>query len=390
MAAAAGYSDASYKAPRGCVPTNPHKRRLLFFGLPIGLILVAAIAIGAAVSASQDKQNKTTAGGSSRTTSQGTQTTTSAGSTTTTAAPTNNFGVAGSGADGSMVQMADGGNFTYYNSFGGTWAVDPADPYSVSNRVLWQGQALNHRSRAERNNGHLACWRSGLGAKITLGGALTKNLDYRCQADDQCEPRRLARHRAVHRVLPVREVPTHHPRCRRRIHPMPSYGLRPPHHDGESLQEFHRQPLSIYTRLCANSQTEVDFADIAAAGLNWVRIPLGFWAIETNEDEPYLGKVSWNYFVKAIGWARKYGLRILLDFHALPGSQNGWNHSGRAGSVNWMYGVMGLVNAQRHLEQIRSLTEFISQPGIKEVVPMMSLVNEVQASIVGEEVLSKL
>jgi hypothetical protein len=25
------------------------------------------------------------------------------------------------------------------------------------------------------------------------------------------------------------------------------------------------------------------------------------------------------YFVKAIGWARKYGLRILLDFHALPG-----------------------------------------------------------------------
>jgi len=35
-----------------------------------------------------------------------------------------------------------------------------------------------------------------------------------------------------------------------------------------------------------------------------------------------------------------------------------------------MYGVMGIANAQRHLEQIRSMTEFISQPGIKEVVPM--------------------
>jgi hypothetical protein len=35
-----------------------------------------------------------------------------------------------------------------------------------------------------------------------------------------------------------------------------------------------------------------------------------------------------------------------------------------------MYGVMGIANAQRHLEQLRSLTEFISQPGIKEVVPM--------------------
>jgi hypothetical protein len=53
-----------------------------------------------------------------------------------------------------------------------------------------------------------------------------------------------------------------------------------------------------------------------------------------------------------------------------PGSQNGWNHSGKAGVVNWMYGVMGLANAERHLEQIRSLTEFLSQDGIKQVVPM--------------------
>lgn len=77
-----------------------------------------------------------------------------------------------------------------------------------------------------------------------------------------------------------------------------------------------------------------------------------------------------SYFTRAIGWARKYGLRILLDFHALPGSQNGWNHSGRGiGIVNWMYGVMGLTNARRSLEQIRSMVEFISQEGIKEVVP---------------------
>lgn len=35
-----------------------------------------------------------------------------------------------------------------------------------------------------------------------------------------------------------------------------------------------------------------------------------------------------------------------------------------------MYGVMGLANGERHLEQIRSLVEFISQDGIKQVVPM--------------------
>lgn len=40
-------------------------------------------------------------------------------------------------------------------------------------------------------------------------------------------------------------------------------------------------------------QTEQDFAQIAAAGLNFVRIPIGYWAIETRDNEPFLAKVSW-------------------------------------------------------------------------------------------------
>lgn len=62
--------------------------------------------------------------------------------------------------------------------------------------------------------------------------------------------------------------------------------------------------------------TEEDFAMIAAAGLNWVRMPFGFWAIETYSDEPYLEGVAWEYIQRAIGWARKYGIRINLDLHA--------------------------------------------------------------------------
>lgn len=53
------------------------------------------------------------------------------------------------------------------------------------------------------------------------------------------------------------------------------------------------------------------------------------------------------------------------------GSQNGWNHSGRGiGIVNWMYGVMGITNAQRSLEILRTMVEYISQDGIKQVVPV--------------------
>ncbi|GAA95847.1 glycoside hydrolase family 5 protein [Mixia osmundae IAM 14324] len=122
--------------------------------------------------------------------------------------------------------------------------------------------------------------------------------------------------------------------------------------------------------------TEQDFADIAAAGLNWIRIPLPFWAIEVQGEEPFIEGVSWLYFLKAISWARKYGLRINLDFHTMPGSQNGWNHSGKYGQIGFLKGVMGISNAQRALNYVRTLTEFISQPAYASVIPMFSYLNE--------------
>lgn len=55
-----------------------------------------------------------------------------------------------------------------------------------------------------------------------------------------------------------------------------------------------------------------------------------------------------------------------------------------------MRGFMGVVNAQRSLEYLRSFVEYISQDGIKEVVPMIGIVNEVQTTVVGEEAMGTL
>jgi hypothetical protein len=35
-----------------------------------------------------------------------------------------------------------------------------------------------------------------------------------------------------------------------------------------------------------------------------------------------------------------------------------------------MYGVMGITNAQRSLEILRTMVEYISQDGVKQVVPV--------------------
>lgn len=122
--------------------------------------------------------------------------------------------------------------------------------------------------------------------------------------------------------------------------------------------------------------TEYDFMMIAAAGLNWVRLPIGYWSVSTWPGEPFLQGVSWEYFLKAIQWARKYGLRIELDLHAVPGSQNGYNHGGRLGVFNFLNSPSGLVSAQRTLDIIRVITEFIAQPEISNVVPIFGILNE--------------
>ncbi|KAI9792134.1 MAG: hypothetical protein M1833_001248 [Piccolia ochrophora] len=122
--------------------------------------------------------------------------------------------------------------------------------------------------------------------------------------------------------------------------------------------------------------TEQTFADIAAAGLDHVRIPYSYWAVTTYPGDPYVPRVSWRYLLRGIEWARKHGLRVNLDLHAAPGSQNGWNHSGRLGVAAWLNGTDGDLNGQRTLDVHKQLSEFFAQPRYKNVVTIYGILNE--------------
>jgi glucan 1,3-beta-glucosidase len=65
--------------------------------------------------------------------------------------------------------------------------------------------------------------------------------------------------------------------------------------------------------------------------------------------------------------------------------RQGYNHSGKSGSVNFLNGVMGLANAERALNYIRIIAEFISQPEWQPVVPAFSIMNEPLISTIGED-----
>lgn len=122
--------------------------------------------------------------------------------------------------------------------------------------------------------------------------------------------------------------------------------------------------------------TEDDFRKIARMGFNHVRIPTGHWAIETKEDEPYVPKVSWQYLLRGVQWARKYGLRVMIELHTAPGSQNGWNHSGRKGEIHWLNGTHGEENANRTMRIVESMVKFFDKPAWRDVAPIFGVLNE--------------
>ncbi|KAF8651973.1 hypothetical protein AX16_004616 [Volvariella volvacea WC 439] len=247
-----------------------------------------------------------------------------------------------SGGNGSTVTMDDGSTFVYINEFGGEWADDPASPFAAG------GRAQSWSPRV--GGGEEWDWSANIARGVNLGGWLVTE-PFICPE-------------LYERYINQNATPI-----------LDEWSLSVAM--GENLATEMEEHYKTFI-------TERDFADIAAAGLNWVRIPIGFWAIETINDEPFLVGTSWTYFLKAIQWARKYGLRIYLDLHALPGSQNGWNHSGKSGSVNFMHGVMGLANAQRTLTYLRIITQFVSQEQYRDVVPVVGIVNEILWDTVGE------
>ncbi|XP_009601573.1 probable glucan 1,3-beta-glucosidase A isoform X2 [Nicotiana tomentosiformis] len=81
---------------------------------------------------------------------------------------------------------------------------------------------------------------------------------------------------------------------------------------------------------------EEDFKFIASNGLNAVRIPVGWWiASDPTPPKPYVGG-SLHALDNAFFWAKKYGLKVIIDLHAAPGSQNPWEHSAnRDGTIEW-------------------------------------------------------
>ncbi|EDK43323.1 glucan 1,3-beta-glucosidase precursor [Lodderomyces elongisporus NRRL YB-4239] len=117
--------------------------------------------------------------------------------------------------------------------------------------------------------------------------------------------------------------------------------------------------------------TEDDFQQISYLGINMVRIPIGYWAFQLLDNDPYVqGQVE--YLDKALEWARTHGLKVWVDLHGAPGSQNGFDNSGLRDHYEWQNGN----NVQVTLDVLNTIFQKYGGDEYADVVSGIELINE--------------
>ncbi|GAA5995847.1 hypothetical protein JCM5350_008203 [Sporobolomyces pararoseus] len=143
-----------------------------------------------------------------------------------------------------------------------------------------------------------------------------------------------------------------------------------------------KEALKRLTKHWQTWYTEADIAEIASYGLNHIRIPIGYWAFETKPGEPYVsGQLP--YLYKAIRWAQKHKLKVMVDIHGAPGSQNGFDNSGRRGAVTWQTNKQ---NVDRTLNVVSILAKEFAKPKYANTVTILQALNE-PAGFISQQVI---
>ena len=171
--------------------------------------------------------------------------------------------------------------------------------------------------------------------------------------------------------------------ARKECSPLPKY----PYDEWTFASAFEdKEVLKKYLDIhYENFLTRDNIAKIKASGATHVRVPLGHWITgNIADDEPYV-EGGWKYFNRLVEWCREEGLQIWPDLHTAPGSQNGFDNSGRLGTEkctgwdnggNLTDGWQLPTNVARTLEILNDISSKMKDDKMLDVVTGFGMLNE--------------
>jgi hypothetical protein len=119
--------------------------------------------------------------------------------------------------------------------------------------------------------------------------------------------------------------------------------------------------------------TRENIVSLANVGITHLRLPIGHWILgDIEPPEPYVNG-EWPYVLRLVGWAREFGLKVWLDLHTAPGSQNGFDNSGRLGNLTWDKSYHNVWRTVKIIEEIASQVRI---DGALDIITGFGVMNE--------------
>ncbi|KAK0548567.1 hypothetical protein OC845_003511 [Tilletia horrida] len=124
---------------------------------------------------------------------------------------------------------------------------------------------------------------------------------------------------------------------------------------------------------------EKDWRRIAEYGLNTVRIPVPHYAFPDciEKGAPFLSLNRLDKLKEGVLMAKKYNLKVWLSLHSTPGSQNGYDSSGRVGPAQWATSDEYVTLTKKAFNH---LVDIFSQPPYAGSILAIEPVNEPTAA----------
>lgn len=100
------------------------------------------------------------------------------------------------------------------------------------------------------------------------------------------------------------------------------------------VEETHR----LMQHYRSNWITEQDYQNVAAMGMNAVRLPIWYRNFQSDDNGTWYrddnGAIDWHELDTVVALCKQYGLYLIIDLHGLPGYQNDYDHCGKSKSMS--------------------------------------------------------
>lgn len=151
-------------------------------------------------------------------------------------------------------------------------------------------------------------------------------------------------------------------------YPMDEYTLTQSFEDPKIAEDWLNAHFEYFVK-------KDDLIQLAESNLTHVRVPLAHWIFI--EDPPYIAGKRWEYFQRLLQWCDELKLEVWPDIHTAPGSQNGFDNSGRQYALPTCRGWAGdPENVKKSLQVIEDLANAIKATEFSHVVTGFGLLNE--------------